>query len=229
MRHATSRERNDTMQDETPKTTTTNPALGRSTVARLPAEVREAVDRAIADGATIDEITARIRAAGERCWRSAVGRNTEDMRGLIRKQQEAERFVKAWMQEFGDRPEGSAGPFLIASLRAMTLAAIEHRGEGKEPVSPEELALLSLVLERIEATDKLRIQREQAEAKAAEAARPKPRKGPVTPAPADPWNPAESHLIPLNPGESQPENGSRASHAEPAPCGPLRPPPGRLH
>ena len=41
--------------------------------------------------------------------------------------------------------------------------------------------------------------------------RPRP---PVTSAPVDPWNPAESHesqLIPLNPGESRPENVSGVS------------------
>ena len=45
------------MQDETNKTetTTADPALGRSTVAKLPPELREAVDKAIAEGATIDE------------------------------------------------------------------------------------------------------------------------------------------------------------------------------
>ena len=35
--------------------------------------------------------------------------------------------------------------------------------------------------------------------------RPRP---PATSAPVDPWNPAESHLIPLNPGESRSENVS---------------------
>ena len=45
------------MQDETQKTATTtaNPALGRSTVAKLPKDLREAADKAIADGVTIDE------------------------------------------------------------------------------------------------------------------------------------------------------------------------------
>ena len=80
------------MQDETAKTATTtaNPALGRSTVAKLPPELREAVDKAIADGATIDEITARIREEGESCSRSAVGRYTKDTRELIQKRQEAD-------------------------------------------------------------------------------------------------------------------------------------------
>ena len=79
---------------------------GRSSVDRLPDTLREAVDRAIADGATIDEITAHIRAGGEDCSRSAVGRYSKNVRDLIRRQRETDRTVKAWVQELGERPEG---------------------------------------------------------------------------------------------------------------------------
>ena len=217
------------MQDETP-IPATNPAFGRSTVAKLPKEMREAVDQAIADGATIDGITARIRAEGEECSRSAVGRYAKDMRELMHRQQEADRMIKTWMQEFGERPQGQSALVLIESLRAMVFATMGHLGKGGEPVSTEELARLSLMLKRIESTDKLRVQREQAAQKAAEAAKPKPRRGlspemvarideavlgkarwpvrTVTSVPIDPWNPDESplsRLIPDDPGESRPE------------------------
>ena len=100
-------------------------------------------------------------------------------------------------------------------------------------MSTEELARLSLMLKRIESTDKLRVQREQAARKAAEAAKPKPRKGlspetvalideavlgkarwpvrTVTSVPIDPWNPDESPLsrsIPDNPAESRQSEGA---------------------
>ena len=191
------------MQDENPKTATTataNPALGRSTVAKLPPDVREAVDK--------------------------------DMRALIQRRQEADRMVKAWMQEFGERPQGELTLVLIDSLRTMTLATMEHLAKRKEPVSMEELARLSVVLRRIESTEELRLRREQAvekAAEAAEAAKPEPelRKGlspetvalideavlgkarwPVggeTSGPVDPLNPGESHLVPDKLAEIYPE------------------------
>ena len=65
--------------------------FGRSSIARLPPELREAVDTAIADGATIDEIADLIRGEGGACSRSAVGRYTKNVRDLIR-------------QTAGDRP-----------------------------------------------------------------------------------------------------------------------------
>ena len=64
MSHDTTREHSHAMQNET-RQTTPAAAFRRSSIERLPTELREAVDRAIADGATIDEIAARIRAEVE--------------------------------------------------------------------------------------------------------------------------------------------------------------------
>ena len=225
------------MQNETPKTSTAA-TFGRSSIERLPPELREAVDAAIADGATIDEIAALIRGEGGACSRSAVGRYTKNVRDLILRQQEADRGIEMWVRALGERAEGRAGLILIETLRTMTLSTMAELSMREEPATPEELSRLSLVLKRIEGTDKLRLAREQAAAKAARAApgagqapgQAPPRKGlspetvdlideavvgfrfrprpPVTSAPVDPWNPSESHLIPLNPGESRPENVS---------------------
>ena len=205
---------------------------GRSSVDRLPDTLREAVDQAIADGATIDEITARIREGGEQCSRSAVGRYAKNMRDLIRQQQETDRAIKAWVQELGERPEGDTGLFLIETLRTMVLATMAALNGRDEPASLEELGRLSLILRRIEGTDKLRRDRERAEKaereekatkaeKAAEKAErqgglsaetvaaireavegPRPPARTVTSVPVDPWNPESFPAVPANPGES---------------------------
>ena len=233
-----------------PQETSTAATFGRSSIARLPPELREAVDAAIADGATIDEIADLIRGEGGACSRSAVGRYTKTMRDLILRQQETDRANEMWVRALGERPEGRAGLILIETLRSLTLAALADLSGREEPVSTAELARLALLLKRIEGTDKLRLEREQAAAKAAKAApgagqapvrkglspetvdlideavvgfrfRPRP---PVTSVPTDPWAPAESresHLIPLNPGESRPENVSEAYRPGPAAPGGL--------
>ena len=183
MSQETTRERDHPMQDETSKTATTtaNPALGRSTVAKLPKDLREAVNAAIANGGTIDDITALIEGEGERCSRSAVGRYSQNYRAMLRKQQESDRFMTQWMKEYGERPQGQAGFSLIETMRTMvmdTMAAFSKRGE---PVPMQELERLTRVLKRIEDTDRLRLARERAAAKeaeaaekAADAAKPKP-------------------------------------------------------
>ena len=204
---------------------------GRSSIDRLPAKLREAVDQAIADGATIDEITARIRAEGETCSRSAVGRYAKTMRELIRKQQETDRTIKAWVDALGERPEGGAGRILIETLQTMVLATMADLSARDEPASLQELDRLSHILKRIESTEKLRKDRERAAEKAkAEKAKsagrakgqgglspeavaiiraevegrspPPPAPRTVTSVPVDPWNPAEFPAVPDNPGES---------------------------
>ena len=157
------------MQNETQETSTAA-TFGRSSIARLPPELREAVDAAIADGATIDEITALIRGEGGACSRSAVGRYTKNVRDLIRQQQETDRGIEMWVRALGDRAQGRAGLILVETLRTMTLSTLAELSKREEPATPEELSRLSLVLKRIEGTDKLRIERERAAAKAAEKA-----------------------------------------------------------
>ena len=127
------------------------------------------MDQAVADGATIDEITARIRAEGEDCSRSAVGRYTKDMRDLIRQQQETDRTVKAWADALGERPEGGTGRILIETLQTMVLATMAALSKREEPASLEELTRLSHILKRIESTDKLRKDGERAAEKAEKA------------------------------------------------------------
>ena len=226
------------MQDETPETTTPAPS-GRSSLATLPAALREALDRAVADGATVDEIAARIRADGKNCAPPAVGGYARDMPDLMRRQQEADRMSETWMQAFGERPEGRTGLILIETLRTMALATMAHLSKDGEPLSTQELARLSLAIKRIEGTDTLRLQRERAKAKAAAEAQATPgagpapakRKGlspetiawiqeqvegkprkprrPVTSAPVDPWSPVESPLPHAIPADPA---GSRIKH-----------------
>ena len=214
----------------TNQNTPTGPG-SRSSVLRLPARIREAADQAIADGATIDEITARIRAEGGTCSRSAVGRYAKDMRELIRHQQESDRRIEAWARMLGERPESRAGLVLIETLRSRALATMAHLSKREEPVSTEELARLSLVLSRIEGADKRRLERERAAAKTAaerrrasgqgglspEAVaiiraevegRPLPPARTVTSVPVDPWNPEESRPSRLIPGSPGKKNGA---------------------
>ena len=88
------------------------------------------------------------------------------MRDLIRKQQETDRTIKAWVDALGERQEGQAALVLIETLRAMALDTVAKLRARDEPASTEELARLSLTLKRIEGTDKLRKDRERAAEKA---------------------------------------------------------------
>ena len=232
------------MQNETPKTTTAA-TFGRSSIARLPPELREAVDAAIADGATIDEIADLIRGEGGACSRSAVGRYTKNVRDLIRQQQETDRGIEMWVRALGERRRGPGGAHpdrdpAVADARrpGRSQRARGARVDGRaRPPGAGSQAHRG----HRQAPPPAGARRRRKAAKAAPGAgqapgQAPPRKGlspetvdlideavvgfrfrprpPVTSAPVDPWNPAESresHLIPLNPGESRPENVSEAS------------------
>ena len=212
--------------------TTPTPPLGRSSVDKLPAALREAVNKAVADGATIDEITALIRGEGGDCSRSAVGRHAQKYRAMLQKQRESERTLTLWMKEFGERGQGRTGLVLIETMRTMVLGTMAAFAERGEPVPMQELARLSLVLRRIEDTDRLRLAREREAEKAAEKAKPKPRKGlsPETVAAIDEYvlgkarwpvgddtsgNPDESHFIPPNLADIYPEIAPRVYRTGP--------------
>ena len=148
------------MQNETPKTSTAA-TFGRSSIARLPPELREAVDAAIADGATIDEIADLIRGEGGACSRSAVGRYTKNVRDLILRQQETDRANEMWVRALGERAEGRAGLILIETLRTMTLSTMAELSHARGARDAGRALPPLAVLKRIEGTDKLRLQREQ--------------------------------------------------------------------
>ena len=147
----------------------------------LPAAIQDAVAAAIEDGATMDEIVARVRAGdgdrspliprARRCARAgpAEGRWAERMEGLICLQRETVRFAEEWVRTRDPRAEGLSALIAIETLRTLALRTMAELGAREEPVPTEDLGRLALALHRIESADRLRIEREQAAADAADA------------------------------------------------------------
>ena len=200
------------MKNETRQSMTYAPTE-RSSIERLPPALQDAVNAAVAGGATIDEITARIRAHGGACSRSAVGRYVRNVRGMIRQQHESDRAIEAWLNAFGARTQGRAGLVAIETLRTLALSSLADLSERQKSLTPDEVGRLALALKRIEGTDKLRLEREGGVAKGAprpgqapgrkglsaeavtamrEAIEGKPRPERAgSSAPSDPWNPSD--------------------------------------
>ena len=157
-------------------------AMGeRSSDEPLPAAIQDAVAAAIEDGATLEEIVARVRSGdGEsspsiprarRCARARPdeGRWAEPMQGLIGLQREADRCVEEWERTREPGAEGLSALIAIETLRTLALRTMAELGAREEPVAAEDLGRLALALYRIESADRLRIEREQAMADAAAA------------------------------------------------------------
>ena len=136
----------------------------------LPGAIQDAVAAAIEDGATMDEIVACVRSAGDGDRSpSAEDRWAARIDGLICLQREADRCAEEWVRTREPGAEGRSGLVAIETLRTLALSTLADLSKRPEPVSTEDLARLALALYRIESADKLRIEREQAAADAAAA------------------------------------------------------------
>ena len=131
--------------------------------------IQVAVAAAIEDGATMDEIVARVRPRDDDCSPSAEGRWAARIDGLICLQREADRCAEEWVRTRDRRAEGLSALIAIETLRTLALSTLADLSKRPEPVSTEDLARLALALNRIEAADRLRVEREQAAADAAAA------------------------------------------------------------
>ena len=162
----------------------TEGAMGeRASDEPLPSAIQDAVAAAIEDGATMDEIVARVRAGdgdrspsiprARRCApaRPAEGRWAERMDGLICLQRETVRFAEEWERTRDPRAEGRSALIAIETLRTLALRTMAELGAREEPVPPEDLARVALALHRIESADRLRIEREQADGRCRRRAR----------------------------------------------------------
>ena len=153
----------------------------RSAGEPLPGAIQVAVDAAIEDGASMDEIVAWVRACdgdrspsiprARRCARArpAEDRWAERMDGLICLQRETVRFAEEWERTRDPGAEGLGALIAIETLRTLALATLAELSQREEPVAAEDLGRLALALNRIERADRLRIEREQAAADPADA------------------------------------------------------------
>ncbi|MEI6417489.1 MAG: phage protein Gp27 family protein [Sphingomonadales bacterium] len=136
----------------------------RSSLDSLSAEVREAVDVAIANRATIKQIVAAITAAGEDVSRSAVGRYKQKYAKLVERQRELRTVAKAWNQEAAD-PENPLARMMIQLAESdMTdkLMASPASDDPDEPVNWAEMEVKTRALRNLASAAKITAEREAA-------------------------------------------------------------------
>ena len=213
---------------------------GGSSDEPLPAAIEDALTAAIEDGATMDEIVARVRSRGgegsplipraRRCAPAgpAEGRRAERMDGLICLQRETDRFAEEWVRTREPGAEGRSALIAIETLRTLVLSTMADLSQRTEAVATEDLARLALALHRIESADRLRIEREQAAADAAAAHDgPAARAASMTHAERVETvrRALEGHVFPGRTEPPPPESGWAGSFAEDSPVTLPKPPP----
>ena len=130
----------------------------RSTVAVLPQEVVEEINRLIRDGCTIDEILRALSPLGvEDVSRSAMGRYVKSARESMEKYRQAQTVAKLWIDKLEAEPQGDVARLLPEMLRVVAFQTVSTMGEAEAPTSAMEVMLMAKALKDIAGTTKTNI------------------------------------------------------------------------
>lgn len=117
---------------------------GRSSIDKLPQELRDAVQRALKEGHTIDEIVAMLSEEGADVSRSAVGRYTQNYREMAARQRDLSSVAASFASEFGGA-DNAQQKLLIQMFTSVMTQAVLPMASGDEDASidPKDLHFLA--------------------------------------------------------------------------------------
>lgn len=131
-----------------------------SSIDRLPEDIRVAVQQAIRDGKTIDEIVALICDLGEVASRSAVGRYTKDYREIAARQRDLSATARAFASEFGD-PDDPQMKLLVQLFTSLMTQHVMPLAAGEDAeLDGRELHFLARSIKDIASAAKIDTDRE---------------------------------------------------------------------
>lgn len=128
-----------------------------STIDRLPAEIRAAINQLRERGRTLDEILTHLHSLDVDVSRSALGRHVKGMAKLGERMRRSRVMAEALIREHGDAPESQTARVNIEILHTYICELMElAEGEGEEAEralatlrNPKAIALLSEATERL--------------------------------------------------------------------------------
>jgi hypothetical protein len=162
----------------------------RSSLSRLPTAIRAAVDDALRDGATIDEIVTLLQGLGRTASRSAVGRYAQDARRLMERTERSREMARIMVGRIADDPESDMLRGISGILQSVLWEFMDPVDEGQRPMlTPKDFHDLSKAIHHLLSADKVNAEkslklkdeaRKQAEAAAVQALETTARKAGLT-------------------------------------------------
>ena len=132
----------------------------RSSIDRLPPPLRDAVQAALKQGLTIDEIVDMLSEEGAEVSRSAVGRYTKNYREMAERQRDMSSVAKAFASEFGDA-DNSQQKLLIQMFTSVMTQAVLPLASGEDPeIDPRDMHFLARSIKDIASAAKTDTDRE---------------------------------------------------------------------
>jgi len=132
----------------------------RSSIDRLPKCLREAVQVALKDGLTIDEIVDLLSDEGAEVSRSAVGRYTKNYREMAERQRDMSSVANAFAAEFGDAGNSQQKLLIQMFTSVMTQAVLPMASGEDAEIDPRDMHFLARSIKDIASAAKTDTDRE---------------------------------------------------------------------
>ena len=120
--------------------------MGRkSSITKLPPDIREWVEQLIRNGRTIDDIVAHLKTmdADLPVSRSSVGRFKQNYEASLARYRDAQAVAGQWVTVFRESPESDVGALIAEMLKTLAFQTMSSMGEDeKTPVDPQSLMFL---------------------------------------------------------------------------------------
>lgn len=135
---------------------------GKSSIQRLPAELKEAADRAVREGrATIDEIVDLLNGLGAEVSRSAVGRYVKSAREQMQTYRQAQEVASVWAKRMEEQPSGDVAQLNLQLLSTLAFKVLSDINEREDTtVAPMELMLLSKAIDHFSKAERTTVERD---------------------------------------------------------------------
>lgn len=125
----------------------------KSSITRLPKEIREAIDAAIReDRATIREIVEMVRGMGAQISESAMGRHKKSVEESMEHYRQAQSLAKTWAEQIPEN--GDVAQLVRQMLTMLAFRAASNLNEG-EDFAAQELAHLGRLTKDIASATKI--------------------------------------------------------------------------
>jgi hypothetical protein len=128
--------------------------MARSTIEQDPA-IRAAVDQALSQGATLDDIVARVREIGADVSRSAVGRYAQDYRKIADRQRDMRAVAQSFGQEFGEAGDRQSRLMIQLATTIITRAAMPIAAGDDVEMTTKELMEFGKAVQSVTSATKI--------------------------------------------------------------------------
>ncbi|MBF0426967.1 MAG: DUF3486 family protein [Magnetococcales bacterium] len=143
------------------------PRPRRSSLSRLPADIRELIDKLLAEGVeTRKNILAILnreldRKGDKPISKSALNRYAQRMEEIGLKMAQAREVARVWIEHLESEPPGDLGKLLNEVVRTLAFDFATRAAEGDEPVDHQVLRSLAATIERLEQASRIREDRDR--------------------------------------------------------------------